>query len=195
MDAARQLGSRSTGDLVTSAGSVKEIAQQWQEIAKLYGRKRRWIVKSVIHSCTDRAEAEDVAQEAVLRLFIRSRRSKEPMEDKEKISWVVNMARSIAADRQKRMQHDASDAPDTTKQAPGELNGDEHRETSEQRRVNEAIERLSQIEQRCVRLRAEGIPFQTIGQSLGVSMRSAVSHTKNALEKIQHYLGIGETVN
>ena len=131
-------------------------------------------------------QAQEVAQEVFLRLYVSLRDG----EDIQNIrGWVFRVAHNFGLKmRAKEREHSAID--DTIERAPGSGQSPEQSaiENERNRRIREALEDLSPQQRQCLHLRAAGLRYREIGETIGIGtstvnefIRRAVTRLKKAL--------------
>lgn len=170
---------------------AKPSHQSQLELETIYLIRRPEVIRYLISFGINLVDAEDITQEAFLRGFDQCRRNKQIDNF---FYWLLTCAKNLALNR---IRHEKYELP-----APVErwkLWQDDSLRTSatpetellekeEYRLLTEAISALSPLEQQCILLRFQDVPFREIAASLKVSMRSAVYHTGTGIRKLQHRL-------
>jgi RNA polymerase sigma-70 factor (ECF subfamily) len=143
-------------------------------------------------ACRHHGDAEEITQEVFLRLY-------RALEAKEKIEnvrhWTFRVARNLMIDRAKRLK----------RRAPRECElSDEIRDivrdplpTPEQSLLTEsreealrtALNDLTDLQQRCVRLRAEGFMLREIADMLDMDVRRVAEAIQRGVKNIQRTIG------
>ena len=131
-------------------------------------------------------QAQEVAQEVFLRLYT-SLRDGEDIQNVR--GWVFRVAHNFGLKlRAKEREHSAID--DTIERSPSSERTPEQTaiENERQRRIREALEELSPQQRQCLHLRAAGLRYREIGESIGIGtstvnefIRRAVTRLKKAL--------------
>ena len=131
-------------------------------------------------------QAQEVAQEVFLRLYVSLRNG----EDIQNIrGWVFRVAHNFGLKmRAKEREHSAID--DAIERSPGSGQSPEQTaiENERDRRIREALEELSPQQRQCLHLRAAGLRYREIGETIGIGtstvnefVRRAVTRLKKAL--------------
>ena len=131
-------------------------------------------------------QAQEVAQEVFLRLYVSLRDG----EDIQNIrGWVFRVAHNFGLKmRAKEREHLAID--DQIERSPGSGQSPEKAaiENERNRRIREALEELSPQQRQCLHLRAAGLRYREIGETIGIGtstvnefIRRAVTRLKKAL--------------
>ena len=131
-------------------------------------------------------QAQEVAQEVFLRLFVCLRDG----EDIQNVrGWVFRVAHNFGLKmRAKEREHSAID--DQIERSPGSGQSPEQAaiENERNRRIRDALEELSPQQRQCLHLRAAGLRYREIGETIGIGtstvnefIRRAVTRLKKAL--------------
>ena len=140
-------------------------------------------VRSIIGS---EADAEDLAQEAFLRLYT-------SLQNENRIgnvrSWIFRVAHNLAIDYLRRISHQEHATPEVWQLSEEQLdmaaNAEQRLLEQEQRqRLRRAIIRLSPQERYCLELRAEGLGYREIAEVLGISISSVNTFLGRGVKKL-----------
>ena len=131
-------------------------------------------------------QAQEVAQEVFLRLYT-SLRDGEDIQNVR--GWVFRVAHNFGLKlRAKEREHSAID--DSIERSPSSEQSPEESaiEQERQRRIRQALEELSPQQRQCLHLRAAGLRYREIGETIGIGtstvnefVRRAVTRLKKAL--------------
>lgn len=131
-------------------------------------------------------QAQEVAQEVFLRLYL-SLRDGDDIQNVR--GWVFRVAHNFGLKmRAKEREH--ADIDDTIQRSPSNERSPEQAaiENERQRRIREALEELSPQQRQCLHLRAAGLRYREIGETIGIGtstvnefVRRAVTRLKKAL--------------
>jgi RNA polymerase sigma-70 factor (ECF subfamily) len=131
----------------------------------------------------DPAEAEDLTQEAFLRLHSELLKGGEIESIR---AWVFQVAHNLAIDHQRRTR--LLDQLDNTaweqKMHPGPGVEERLMRKHVRRHIAAMLGRLSARERRCVELRAEGLRYREIAGMLGIGITSVENYWARAVKKI-----------
>ncbi len=159
-----------------------------EEILTLFAVRRPDFIRFLARLGVDAGEAEDITQDAFLRLFDASKEAKHPDRPYE---WLLTCVRNLALKRFRRCSREIQVIDDVWKmweRSVGDPSSDpeaeyEARECS--RRWRQALASLSPESQQCILLRSEGVTFREIASILGLPMRRVVYLTNMALTDLQ----------
>lgn len=152
---------------------------------QLFAQLREPVYRYVIGIVDSPAEAEDIAQEAFLRLFAALRKG-------EKIrlapAWVFRTAYNLAIDRCRAQGKTEPLEPGVLRRVPlGATPATQERQLREAeraRKLEQALELLSPQERRCLDLRAEGLRFREIAAALEVGISTVETFLARAVKKL-----------
>jgi RNA polymerase sigma-70 factor (ECF subfamily) len=163
--------------------SASSMEQKTTELFELFYEPVYRYVRSLIGL---QAEAEDLAQEAFLRLYT-------SLLDGQTIgnarSWVFRVAHNLAIDHLRRASHLKQAVPEVWHVSEEQLDAApnaEQRLIEQERhqRLRRAMMRLSPQERYCLDLRAEGLSYREIAEVLGVSVSSVNTFLSRGVKKI-----------
>ncbi len=172
---------------ISSWVSADRTLEQIQEdVSRLYETRGIVVFRSVLSIIRDTYEAEDITQDAFLRLYS-ALRSGESIRNT--VEWLVVVAKNLARDRLKRMKRQTSITDVLTAKAknPEEVLIDE----SYYQMWLRMRDRLPPTEQACLELFGRGATFKEISISLGLPYRDAIHRTKQAIEKFRRFKAEG----
>ena len=156
-----------------------------EALADLYRDHSRWLLGLVEALVGDRATAEDVVQEA----FVRMHRAWPRLRDRDRAvgylrTTALNVARSGFRRRMVAVRH----RPPAERDAGGADEGVVLRE--EQRSVIDALRQLPARQRECLVLRFYGeLSESEIATTLGISNNSVKTHTRRGLAALEIRLG------
>lgn len=164
-----------------------------REITALFGKLRQPVYRFVISILKSPTEAEDITQEAFLRLYTALRRG-------EKIqsvpAWVFRTAHNLAIDRCRQESRLERMDPAELAQLPGNTvssgPGVEQNMLKQQRAqaLELALKVLSPQEQRCLALRAEGLRYREIAEVLNVGISTVETFLARAVRKLSREINV-----
>ena len=157
------------------------------QVSEAFVRLREPIYRYAISILDDAAEAEDIAQEAFLRLLSELHKGREIGNVP---AWVFRAAHNLAIDRRRRTNRVERLDPDAWQRAPKwtARPGEGMERMIERNEQAEALEAalvlLSPQERRCLDLRAEGLRYREIAEVLEVGISTVESFLARAIRKL-----------
>lgn len=163
--------------------SASSLEQKTTELFELLHEPVYRYVRSLIGSNT---EAEDLAQEAFLRLYASLRQGQAVGNVR---SWIFRVAHNLAIDHLRRTSHLEQAVPEVWEVNEGRPdvspNAEQKLLEKEQwERLSRAMMRLSPQERYCLELRAEGLAYREIAEVLGISISSVNTFLGRGVKKI-----------
>jgi len=137
--------------------------------------------------CRRPEEAEEITQEAFLRLYSHLAGGNELENEK---AWLFRVAHNLAMNHLRR-NPTANNGNDTAAEEPEEppaTDPDPERLVLEKERLSglrAAIRTLTDHQRRCLYLRAEGLRYREIAETLGISVSSVVDTLTRAVERLK----------
>lgn len=172
-------------ELLLSEGRTSE---HQVKVAKIFELLWEPVCRYLILSAVTRGAAEDLAQEAFLRLYT----SMENGQSVDNVSaWVFRVARNLAVDHLRKkdplngagselMESIASGLPDPAPDAEQMVLAGEDRQ-----RFEASLRSLSHQEQQCVFLRLEGLRYAEIAEVLGISVGNVSTYLSRGIKKLR----------
>ena len=142
----------------------------------------------VVRFCGDAVEAEDFTQEAFLRLYQHLREGHEVANVR---SWVFQVARNlvISETRKAKLRQASPDLRVATEMPSLEPSSEDIVLKSEREsELLEAVHSLTDLQQQCLHLRAEGLRYREIGEVLGLSVVSVADALKRGIRRMKERL-------
>jgi len=158
-----------------------------QKIAKLFEKLRGSVYRYLMVVLGDPAEAEEITQEAFLRLYDRLHGGQSVRNVR---AWIFRVAHNLAINQQKDRKDLAPlDSPPWDKlcklrQDPGPNPEQKLLEQEKYQKLQAALARLSPQQQQCLILRAEGLRNKAIAEVLGINTWTAAKSVRRSVEKI-----------
>jgi RNA polymerase sigma-70 factor (ECF subfamily) len=166
------------------AGTAGRLDRSPSElVVELFDEHAAALLRSIRNSGLDAAAAEDVLQETFVALYqhlVRDRpRTNLP-------GWLFQVASNLSRREQRRRRRGIRlaswhEAPAARLVAPEPTPADRLEICEAERRVQAAIGDLSARDQRCLRLRAQGLQYRDIAKALGLSLGSVAKSVARAL--------------
>ena len=131
-------------------------------------------------------QAQEVAQEVFLRLYVTLRDG----EDIQNVrAWVFRVAHNYGLKvKAKEREHGAID--DAIERSPGAGSTPEWQaiESERQRRIREAFNDLSPQQRQCLQLRAAGLRYREIGETIGIGTSTVNEFIRRAVTRLRKAL-------
>jgi len=162
-----------------------------REVVGLFDRFRRPLLRYLMSWQIVPAEAEEIVQETFVLLFQHLRRGK----SRENLpAWLFSVAHRLALKHHARARRKAdrfADDPAFEQAADTAFPGPYERlELLERReRLMAAVGRMSERDQRCLSLRAEGLRYRDIAGALGISLGSVANSLERAIARLTRAAG------
>lgn len=174
---------RLDGAELREMNSASSLEQKVTELFELFYEPVYRYVRSLIGS---EAEAEDLAQEAFLRLYTSLQKAQVVGNVR---SWIFRVAHNLAIDHLRKTSHLEQVVPEVwqvSEERPDLAPNAEQRllEQEQQQRLRRAMMRLSPQERYCLDLRAEGLSYREIAEVLGISISSVNTFLSRGVKKI-----------
>jgi RNA polymerase sigma-70 factor, ECF subfamily len=174
------------GELWLDSRSLRELqgtSRLEQKVAELFDLLRDPLYRYICRLIGQRPEAEDLTQEAFLRLFDSLQKGHAMGNVR---PWLYRVAHNLAIDwlrQQGRLEQIEDDTrPITIDAAP---NAEQRLLASEQHhRLRALLTQLSPQQRHCLFLRAEGLNYREIGDVLGISISSVATFLGRAIKRI-----------
>ena len=174
-------------ELVQSAKSGNEWA--YQQLVERYQRRVITLALGILH---DRGEAEDIAQEAFARVFVRLDGWRG---DCAFYTWLYRITVNLAIDRRRRLSRHPTATTDEWDHMPDRRPGPQDEAIGREfgQNVQAAIQELSPEHRAVLILRAvDGLPFEEIADTVGCTLGTALSRMHYARQKLREKLQKGE---
>lgn len=150
-----------------------------------FEEKHGAVVRYLRSLCGSHADAEELMQEAFLRLYVEIRDHHEPPNVQ---AWIFRVAHNLAMDHFRQrgeagmalslegIRMDIADRAETQEQTV--------MERERRQRVDQALAWLSPQQRQCLELRAEGLRYREISKVLGIRISSVRTFIVRALARI-----------
>lgn len=164
------------------AGSLPEVA-----VVELFDELRDRLLRYLLALGLSAHDGEEIVQESFLLLFqhLQCGKSRENLR-----GWIFRVARNLALKQRAANQLKLlrivrfEDALPMQRPDPG-LNPEEHLQRKQrQTRLLAVVDALSEQDQTCLYLRAEGLPYREIAQVLGISLGSVAASLARSLARL-----------
>lgn len=131
-------------------------------------------------------QAQEVAQEVFLRLYVTLRDG----EDIENVrGWVFRVAHNFGL-KMKAKEREHGDIDDTVERSAGSGPSPESEaiDNERQRRIREAFSSLSPQQRQCLQLRASGLRYREIGETVGIGTSTVNEFIRRAVTRLRKAL-------
>ena len=179
------------GELWLDRRTVRELqsdpTELEQKVADLFSLLRDPLYHYLYRLLNNRSEAEDVTQEAFLRLFTCLHQGQMIGNAR---AWVFRVAHNLAIDQLRKKSHCESALPENWDEIyVGNVASPPSAEQQllkqeKLRRINQVLKRLSPQEMHCLNLRASGLSYREIAEALDVSAASVATFLSRGIKKI-----------
>lgn len=156
-----------------------------QRVTAVFVALRKPVYHYLVRLTGDAAEAEDLTQEAFLRLYREVARGRVVRNVR---AWVFQVAHNLAADRARRGEPTLQLGEEDWKalaESAEDTGGQLEVLLDRRLRVDAALAQLSPRERRCLELRASGLRYREIAEILGVGITSVESYLVRAVAKLR----------
>jgi len=142
----------------------------------------------IVTLCRRPEEAEEIMQEAFLRLYSHLASGNELRNPK---AWLFRVSHNMAINHMKQRGLARTPEPPLETEEYGELSApepDPERRVLERERstrLRTAIQNLTEHQRRCLYLRAEGLRYREIAETLDISVSSVVETLARAVERLR----------
>jgi RNA polymerase sigma-70 factor, ECF subfamily len=172
-----------SGDSLPIAWPFSALAATEGEVTALYGELRKPLLRYLICLGLSQDEAQDVVQESFLGLHrhLAAGGARDNIR-----GWVFRVAHNQARNRQSSYHRRFAEPldPETLdvydQRTPEKMVLDKER----LRRLDEAIRSLTESERECLLLRAAGLRFREIGETLGIGTSTVGDTLERAIRKL-----------
>ena len=180
------------------AGRKKHgIAEQRRQILELYDEFRPRLQRYIRSMNLRREQAEEIIQETFLRLTSELREGEDDIENVQ--GWIVRVTHNLVVDAIKKRERDMAHRVDLsaneleafvdTSEGPEET----YRSKEQLLRIETALSTLNPQQRQCFKLRAQGIRYRDIAETLGISEQRAALVVKQVTVRLAAFLFAGGT--
>jgi RNA polymerase sigma-70 factor, ECF subfamily len=181
---------KTADELPFAVGQLRAVSQKPSEIhcevMDLFGQYRDPLLRYVLFLGIPVCDAEEIVQEVFLSLFrhLRLGRPKTNLR-----GWIFRVGHNLALKQRlankvsrDRQEPDGFLAEQSTDPSPSP---EEHLFNAQrQQRLLAVVDALSELDQHCLRLRAEGLPYREIAAVLGISLGSVALSLSRSLARL-----------
>ncbi len=158
-----------------------------QQLTRLFEEQRESLYRYLLSVVESESEAEDITQDAFLRLHIYLL---EGMTVENARAWLFRVAHHLAIDERRRKRPESLDGGQCAAGAAAlrdESGPDPERlaiANQRQERIEQAVSRLSEQQRRCLHLRAEGFRHREIAEIIGVSESTVAENLRRGVLRL-----------
>ncbi|MCI0422744.1 MAG: sigma-70 family RNA polymerase sigma factor [Acidobacteria bacterium] len=167
--------------------AIRGHAKVGQVVAEIFELLRDPVYRYLVGILGNPTEAEDLLQEAFLRLY-QCLCKGQPVSNIR--AWVYRVAHNLAVDQQRKNSHVDSFDPEAWDRVCAR-NGDrvataEQRVLDQERKAlfQKALETLSPQERHCLNLKAEGLLYREMAEILGLRVSTVATFVDRAIKKL-----------
>jgi len=154
-----------------------------EQVVELYATMRPPLLGYAYHVVGSSGEAEDLVQNAFLKLFDQLRRDAKILNLR---SWLYRVVHNMAIDHSRRRGiHEALNAEWLSQKMMSDSPRSAEDDLIQRQRITLSLKALNERERHCLMLRAEGLSYMEIGDVLGVSEKSVSVYLSRGLKKFE----------
>ena len=166
-------------------GELDHLSEAARTTTRHFEERHAAVLRYLRSISGNQADAEELTQEAFLRLYVEIRDRHEPPNVQ---AWVFRVAHNLAIDHFRR-QSDAGLAISLGEMAAEIVDGAESPEQEivereRRQRVRQALAWLSPQQRQCLELRAAGLRYREISEVLGIQISSVRTFIVRAVARI-----------
>ena len=163
------------------AGRQRKSQPLEETVVELYRALRPSLLGYVYQVVGTTGEAEDIVQTAFLRTFDQLQKGA-PIGNLR--GWVYRVAHNLAIDYLRRNdRQEAATVEWLTERAKIASSGSAEKDVIARERIARSLARLNPRERYCLMLRAEGLSYQEIGDTLSISAKAVSVYLSRGLKK------------
>lgn len=166
--------------------SIDRISGLHDRVVAAYEDAREDVYRYALTLGLSAGQAQEVAQEVFLRLYVTMRDGEEIQNIR---GWVFRVAHNYGLKvKAKEREHGAID--DAIERSPGIEATPERQaiENERQRRIREAFQALSPQQRQCLQLRAAGLRYREIGETVGIGTSTVNEFIRRAVTRLRKAL-------
>ena len=162
-----------------------------EKVTELFVGLREPVYRYVITILGSAAEAEEITQEAFMRLYCHLRDGNTVDHSR---AWVFRVAHNLAVNEagRKRIFSPVVDWDELCAVRPDSGSSPEQTSIHEERfdQLQKAMGQLPELQRRCVMLRAEGFRYHEIASTLGLAKSTVQESLRRAMQKLRTYANV-----
>jgi RNA polymerase sigma-70 factor (ECF subfamily) len=175
-------GARAEKAAATSAEEVRSIEDR---VCAYFRELGDPVFRYLAHCCRDAGDAEELRQEAFLRLYWALKRE-DQIENVR--CWVFKVARNLMLDRAKRLRRSAKatcEMPDDAAERLADKSPSPEEQLAQREEIWEAMRGLTEKQRNCLYLRAQGLQLREIGDILDMDLRRVAEVLQRAVASVK----------
>ncbi len=154
-----------------------------EQIVELYATMRPPLLGYAYHVVGSTGEAEDLVQNAFLKLFDQLKRDANILNLR---SWLYRVVHNMAIDYSRRKGiHESLNAEWLEQKMMSDRALSAEEDLIRRQRIALSLRALNERERHCLMLRAEGLSYTEIGEVLGVSQKAVSVYLSRGLKKFE----------
>ncbi|MCI0628695.1 MAG: RNA polymerase sigma factor [Acidobacteria bacterium] len=162
--------------------TMQDASSLRQKVAAAFELLRDPVHRYLYRVLGDAEEAEDLTQEAFLRLYSSLQKGQAVGNVR---AWLFQVAHNLAFDQQKNKSREPWDSEALEQHQDPAPDAEQRVMEQEKRaRLQSALDRLSPQEKECLELRAEGLSYREIAGIMGMRLPTLVSFLGRVTKKI-----------
>ena len=171
--------------------SIQVPSKLKERVGELFELLQGPVYRYLVGILEDSTEAEDLTQEAFLRLYLAVRKGETIGSIR---PWIFRVAHNLAVDQQRKGRHTGTldqDQLDLTCDRTPDSSPDAEQRVlikEQHQRIQSALARLSPQERRCLDLRTEGLRYREIAETLGIRVSTVVNFLERGIVKIMRQI-------
>jgi RNA polymerase sigma-70 factor (ECF subfamily) len=172
------------GEAAGNALAGRSGSKLHAEVTRLYEDSRDDVYRYLLTLGLHPPQAQEATQEVFLRLYASLRRGDKIRSPR---GWIFRVAHNHGLDVRASQENELAFDPDL-ESALASREADPEKEMADRQRwlaFHRAVENLSVQQQRCLRLRLEGLRYPEIGAALGISPSAVGEFLRRAVERLR----------
>lgn len=168
-----------------TATSAEEVRSVEDCVSAYFRELGDPVFRYLAHCCRDAGDAEELRQEAFLRLYVALTRE-EQIENVR--CWIFKVARNLMLDRAKRLRRVAAstrEMPDDAAERFADLSPTPEEQLASREELWVAMRALTGKQRSCLYLRAQGLHLREIGDILDMDLRRVAEVLQRAVARLK----------
>lgn len=154
-------------------------------VAQIFSESRTEIYRYVVSLGLDLGQAQEVTQDAFLRLYLVLEKGEQI--DNER-AWLFRVAHNLGVNARLKNNRSEPLPPGIEDEIPDPASNPEQTllEGDKRRRLRKAIGELSEQQRQCLHLRAEGLRYREIATVIGIKTSTVSEYVRRAISKLRN---------